>query len=129
MGIKEFIYRKGTVGQTARHIGKVYLKLKPNTTVKTLNDNSFDKESLYSIILLQRAMSFINLSPTIYNNYINSLIEKVLWGSLEHLVIFIIETEANTNLMIDFGSKTYFLVSKIVYEELLKVGVPEADLA
>ena len=72
MGIKEFIYRKGTVGQTARHIGKVYLKLKPNTTVKTLNDNSFDKESLYSIILLQRAMSFINLSPTIYNNYIKN---------------------------------------------------------
>ena len=55
--------------------------------------------------------------------------EELPWNNLIDFVIFIINTEAGTYIMTDFGSETYFRIREVVHQELLKVGVPEEDLS
>ncbi len=133
MGLKEFIYRKGTIGQTARHIGKDYLELKSflieNKSIYNFDESVVEKKNLYRKILSARAMVFFNSYPSIYSLYSYFLEEELPWNNLIDCVIFIINTEAGTYIMTDFGSKTYFRIREVVHQELLKVGVPEEDLS
>ncbi len=133
MGLKEFIYRKGTIGQTARHIGKDYLELKSflieNKSIYNFDESVVEKKNLYRKILSARAMVFMNSYPSVYSLYSYFLKEELPWNNLIDFVIFIINTEAGTYIMTDFGSETYFRIREVVHQELLKVGVPEEDLS